>query len=56
MPSPYDILGVSYDTPIDEVKKKYRKLAKQYHQLSIPQPLVLEPLNNLQQLKLILQE
>ena len=31
MPSPYDILGVSYDTPIDEVKKKYRKLAKQYH-------------------------
>ncbi len=31
MPSPYEILGLSNSASVDEVKKKYRKLAKQYH-------------------------
>lgn len=29
--NPYEILGVSKDTPIDEIKKIYRKKAKEYH-------------------------
>ncbi|MCD8051198.1 MAG: J domain-containing protein [Clostridiales bacterium] len=28
---PYKVLGVTPDTPPDEIKKAYRKLAKQYH-------------------------
>lgn len=28
---PYDILGITRDTPEDEIKKKYRALVKQYH-------------------------
>ena len=31
MPSPYEILGLNNAASVDEVKKKYRKLAKQYH-------------------------
>jgi len=31
MPNPYDILGLPHNSSIDEVKKSYRKLAKQFH-------------------------
>ena len=31
MPNPYDVLGLPHNTPVDDVKKAYRKLAKQYH-------------------------
>ena len=31
MPNPYDVLGLPHNTPLDDVKKAYRKLAKQYH-------------------------
>ncbi len=29
--SPYDVLGVPKNAPADEIKKSYRKLARQYH-------------------------
>ena len=29
--SPYDILGVAKDTPWDQIKKAFRKLAMQHH-------------------------
>lgn len=31
MPNPYEILEVSSDASLDEIKSKYRKLAKKYH-------------------------
>ena len=31
MPNPYDLLGLPQNAPLDEVKKAYRKLAKQFH-------------------------
>lgn len=31
MPNPYDVLGLPNNAPLDDVKKTYRKLAKQYH-------------------------
>lgn len=31
MPNPYDVLGLPHNASIDEAKKAYRKLAKQYH-------------------------
>ncbi|MBF0278807.1 MAG: J domain-containing protein [SAR324 cluster bacterium] len=31
VPDPYSTLGVSKDTPQEEIKEAYRKLAKQYH-------------------------
>lgn len=31
MPNPYEVLGLSNSATLDEVKKKYRKLAKEYH-------------------------
>ncbi len=31
MPNPYDVLGLQQNAPLDEVKKAYRKLAKQFH-------------------------
>lgn len=29
--NPYEVLGLEYGTPIEEVTKKYRELAKKYH-------------------------
>ena len=29
--NPYEILGVSKDASLEEIKKKYRELAMQYH-------------------------
>jgi len=31
MSDPYQILGVSRDTPMDEIKQAYRRLARRYH-------------------------
>ena len=31
MPNPYDVLGLPHNVSIDDAKKAYRKLAKQYH-------------------------
>ena len=31
MASPYDILGVTPDTPVDEIKRAYKKLALAHH-------------------------
>ena len=31
MPNPYDVLGLPHNASIDDAKKAYRKLAKQYH-------------------------
>lgn len=31
MPNPYDVLGLPHNAPLDDVKKAYRKLAKQFH-------------------------
>jgi molecular chaperone DnaJ len=31
MSNPYDVLGLPHNAPLDDVKKSYRKLAKQFH-------------------------
>ena len=31
MPNPYDVLGLPHNASVDDAKKAYRKLAKQYH-------------------------
>lgn len=31
MSNPYDILGISRDSTIEQVKKRYKELAKKYH-------------------------
>ena len=31
MPNPYDVLGLPQNASLDDAKKAYRKLAKQYH-------------------------
>lgn len=31
MPTPYQVLGIPENSSVDDAKKAYRKLAKEYH-------------------------